>query len=60
MTICLLAFETKDQNIFNFAVENPGFVGCEHPLLKRFCPASKCFIKEFIDEYEKPKLFNNI
>jgi len=46
--------------ILNFAVENPGFVGCEHPLLKRFCPAGKCFIKELIDEYEKPKLFNNI
>ncbi|MCX5635454.1 MAG: hypothetical protein NTW55_06440 [Planctomycetota bacterium] len=46
--------------ILNFAVENPGFVGCEHPLLKRFCPAGKCFIKELIDKYEKPKLFNNI
>ena len=44
------ALETKDQS----------FVGCEHPLLKRFCPAGKCFIKEFIDEYEKPKLFNDI
>jgi hypothetical protein len=45
--------------IIAFALENPGFAGCR-PLLKQFCPAGKCFIKELIDEYEKPYLFNDI
>jgi len=36
---------------------NPQFVGCQHPLLKRFCPAGKCFMADLIDEYEKPYLF---
>ena len=46
--------------IIAFALENPGFAGCQHLLLKQFCPAGKCFIKELIDEYEKPYLFNDI
>ncbi len=46
--------------IIAFALENPRFAGCRHLLLKQFCPAGKCFIKELIDEYEKPYLFNDI
>jgi len=42
--------------IVGFA-ENLKFAGCEHPLLKRFCPAGKCFMAELISEYECPSLF---
>ena len=47
----------KLNSIITFAVENPWFVGCQHPLLKQFCPAGKCFISDLIEEYEKPYLF---
>lgn len=50
----------KLRAIIMFATQNPCFAGCEHKLLKQFCPAGKCFIKELIDEYEKPKLFSDI
>lgn len=51
----------KQKAIIAFALENPGFVGCQqHPLLKQFCPAGKCFIAELIDEYEKPHLFQPV
>jgi len=40
-----------------FAIENLRFVGCEHPLLQRFCPAGKCFIAELSEQLEKPYLF---
>jgi hypothetical protein len=43
--------------ILKFAQENPNFVGCEHLLLKRFCPASKCFMGELFEKYERPYLF---
>jgi hypothetical protein len=43
--------------IIAFALENPRFAGCEHPLPRRFCPAGKCFMAELIEEYEKPYLF---
>jgi hypothetical protein len=48
----------KTNAIIMYSIENPGFAGCEHPLLRRFCPYGKCFIADFIDEYEKPYLFN--
>lgn len=43
--------------ILNFASENPGFAGCDHKLLSRFCPSGKCFIKELTEECERPYLF---
>lgn len=43
--------------IVTFAVENRMFMGCDHPLLKRFCPAGRCFIAELIEAYERPYLF---
>jgi len=43
--------------ILNFATENPRFANCEHPLLKQFCPAGKCFMAELNSEYECPSLF---
>ena len=46
--------------IVTFAMENPCLCDCEHPLLRRFCPAGGCFMKELIEEYEKPYLFENI
>lgn len=50
----------KLKAIITFAIENPQFGGCEHELLKRFCPAGKCFIAELINEYEKPHLFEQV
>jgi len=47
----------KLKNIITFGVENPMLVECQHPLMSRFCPAGGCFIKELIEEYEKPYLF---
>jgi hypothetical protein len=43
--------------IMIFALENPWFVGCQHPLLRQFCPAGGCFMAEVIKEYEQPRLF---
>ena len=43
--------------IIMFAIENPQFAGCEHNLLKRFCPAGKCFIAELMDKLQNPYLF---
>jgi hypothetical protein len=45
------------RNIVTFGMENPAYVGCEHPLLQRFCPAGRCFVTELISEYENPLLF---
>jgi len=42
--------------IITFGVENGWFVGCQHPLLQKFCPG-RCFISEIIKEYEQPNLF---
>ncbi|MBW1791655.1 MAG: hypothetical protein JRJ14_05200 [Deltaproteobacteria bacterium] len=50
----------KLKAIISFAVENPGFFGCEHPLLKQFCPAGKCFMAELINEYDNPCLFEQV
>jgi len=46
--------------IIVFAIENPQFAGCEHKLLKRFCPAGKCFMADSINEYENPHLFEQV
>jgi len=43
--------------IIAFALENPKFAGCEHPLLERLCPAGNCFMAELKKEYESPYLF---
>jgi hypothetical protein len=43
--------------IITFATENPAFVGCDHPLLRRFCAAGRCFMAELINEYQNPSLF---
>jgi len=45
--------------IVTFAVENTIFMACEHPLLKRFCSASRCFMTKLIEECEEPYLFEN-
>jgi len=45
------------RNIVAFGLENPAFVGCEHPLLHRFCPAGGCLMKELINELKNPRLF---
>jgi len=50
----------KTNAIITFAVENPWFVGCQHALLHRFCPAGKCFMAELIEEYENPRLFEQV
>ena len=47
------------QSIAQYAAENPAFVGCEHRLVSRFCPAGKCFMTELMDEIERPLLFGN-
>jgi len=49
----------KINAIITFAVENPGFPGCRHPLLHRFCPAGRCFMVELIEEYNQPQLFTD-
>ena len=46
--------------IIAFAIENPQFAGCEHKLLKRFCPQGKCFMAALLNEYENPRLFENM
>jgi hypothetical protein len=46
-------------SIITYAIENLWFVGCEHPLLQRFCPAGKCFLAELIKEYGQPRLFEH-
>ena len=43
--------------IVTFGSENPSFVGCEHPLLRQFCPVGGCFMKELADEIANPRLF---
>jgi hypothetical protein len=43
--------------IIAFAVENPGFAGCQHPLLQQFCPAGGCSMNEIINELKNPRLF---
>jgi hypothetical protein len=43
--------------IIAFGNENPTFVGCEHPLLRQFCPAGACFVKKLIDDMKSPRLF---
>ncbi len=50
----------KLKAIVTFGIENPTFIGCEHPLLRRFCPAGKCFMAELINEYENPRLFKQV
>jgi hypothetical protein len=45
------------QAIAAFGNENPAFVGCNHPLLQQFCPASGCLINHLIDELKNPRLF---
>ena len=43
--------------IVTFGNENPAFVGCEHPLLRQFCPVGGCFMKELTDDLQSPWLF---
>jgi hypothetical protein len=43
--------------IVTFGGENPAFVGCNHPLLRQFCPAGRCFMKDIINEVANPRLF---
>ncbi|MFC1604180.1 hypothetical protein ACFL5F_04050 [Planctomycetota bacterium] len=50
----------KLNGITTFAVESPWFVGCQHALLRQFCPAGGCFITELIEKYEKPYLFEQV
>ena len=50
----------KLKNIITFAVENPWFVGCEHALLRQFCPAGGCFMAELIDQHKNPLLFREM
>jgi hypothetical protein len=45
------------QNIIAFSLENPAFAGCEHPLLRRFCPTGGCLMKELIHDCHSPSLF---
>lgn len=40
-----------------FGAENPGFVGCDHPLLQRSCPATKCCVADMYNDYVNPRLF---
>ena len=49
----------KIDAIITFAVENPWFAGCQHHLLRQFCPAGGCFMAELLKEYEQPPLFAN-
>ena len=46
----------KLNNIITFGAENGWFVGCQHPLLQKFCPGY-CFIADMIKEYQQPRLF---
>lgn len=46
--------------IIVFALENPRFIDCEHTLVRRFCPAGKCFMAELIAELEQPHLFEGL
>ena len=50
----------KLKNIVTYGIENPVLAECQNPLLSRFCPAGGCFIKELIEEYEKPLLFQQM
>jgi hypothetical protein len=43
--------------IVTFGGENPAFLGCEHPLLRQFCPAGGCVMKELMNEIKNPRLF---
>ena len=45
--------------IIAYAVENPWFVGCRHPLLQQFCASEGCFLSEIIRSYEAPLLFQS-
>jgi len=47
----------KMKAIVTFAIENPTFAECEHPLLQRFCAGDKCFMAGLKNEYEIPCLF---
>lgn len=42
--------------IISFGVDNGWFVGCQHPLLQKFCPGY-CFISHALKEYQQPRLF---
>jgi len=43
--------------IIAFGSENPGFPGCDHPLLQRFCPAARCRFEDIYNDYVNPRLF---
>jgi len=43
--------------IIAFGSENPGFLGCNHPLLQKFCPATKCRFEDIYNDYVNPRLF---
>lgn len=47
---------TRLRAIVTFGGENPAFE-CGHPLLRQFCPAGGCFMKELMDELRSPRLF---
>jgi hypothetical protein len=42
--------------IVTFGGENPAFE-CGHPLLRQFCPAGGCLMRELIDDLRSPRLF---
>jgi hypothetical protein len=45
------------QAIVTCGRENLAFVGCRHPLLRRFCPAGGCFMSELMNEIKNARLF---
>ncbi len=47
----------KLKAIISFAVESGSFVNCSYPLLRQFCPSSKCYIARMNEEYKNPYLF---
>jgi len=44
-------------SIAAFGAENPGFTGCDHPLLRQFCAAKKCPFVDIWNDYRNPQLF---
>jgi hypothetical protein len=43
--------------ILTFAMENPTFAGCHHPLLQPYCTPEKCYMMDLIHECIEPHLF---
>jgi len=45
------------ENIVQFGIQNPAFVGCDHRLLQELCRAGKCSMIDLLTEYKEPSLF---